>query len=81
MHTKQSSAYYAHSNTRAEVGVKSGKRLFTDNMDPEGRVNNHNFLRAMLKYRKSDPRIFARLLFQEPLSGARRNAIAKYLKR
>ena len=50
---KQSSAYYAHSNTRAEVGVKSGKRLFRDNMDPDGRVNNHNFLSAMLKYRNA----------------------------
>ena len=50
---KQSSAYYAHLNTRAEVGVKSGKRLFRDNMDPDGRVTNHNFLRAMLKYRNA----------------------------
>ena len=50
---RQSSAYYAHSNSRAEVGVKSGKRLLRDNMDPDGKVNNDKFLRAMLQYRNT----------------------------
>ena len=50
---RQSSAYYAHSNSRAEVGVKSGKRLLRDNVDPDGRVNNDKFLRALLQYRNT----------------------------
>ena len=50
---RQSSAYYAHSNSRAEIGVKSGKRLLRDNMDPDGKVNNDKFLRAMLQYRNT----------------------------
>ena len=50
---RQSSSYYAHSNSRAELGVKSGKRILMDNMNPDGTVNNDRFLRAMLQYRNT----------------------------
>ena len=53
IHHRKSSSYFAHSNSRAELGVKSGKRILMDNMDPDGTVNNDRFLRAMLQYRNT----------------------------
>ena len=35
-----SSSYFPHSNTRAELAVKTGKRILMDNMSPDGMVNN-----------------------------------------
>merc|ERR1719320_402506 len=48
-----SSSYFPHSNSRAELGVKSGKRILRDNMSPDGKVNTDKFLRAMLQYRNT----------------------------
>ena len=48
-----SSSYFPHSNSRAELGVKSGKRILMDNMSPDGKVNTDRFLRAMLQYRNT----------------------------
>ena len=48
-----SSSYFAHSNSRAELAVKTGKRLLMDNMGPDGEVNTDKFLRAMLQYRNT----------------------------
>ena len=48
-----SSSYFPHSNSRAELGVKSGKRILMDNMSPDGKVNTDKFLRAMLQYRNT----------------------------
>merc|ERR1712081_42110 len=48
-----SSSYFPHSNSRAELGVKTGKRLLMDNMSPDGKVNTDRFLRAMLQYRNT----------------------------
>ena len=43
-----SSAYYLQSNGRAEVAVKSAKRLLRSNINASGSLDNDNLLRAML---------------------------------
>ena len=48
-----SSVAYPHSNCRAEVGVKTAKRLITDNKDSSGDINIPKFQRAMLQYRNT----------------------------
>ena len=53
VHHRRSSAYFPHSNSRAEIAVKSGKRILRDNVSPEGKVNTDRFLRAMLQYRNT----------------------------
>ena len=51
-----SSAYFPQSNGRAEVAVKSAKRLLRANVGPTGSLNNDLFLRAMLQLRNTpDP--------------------------
>lgn len=40
-----------HSNCRAEVGVKSTKRIITGNVDCSGNLNTDAFRRALLQYR------------------------------
>ena len=51
-----SSAYFAQSNGRAEVAVKTAKRLLMANVSPNGDINNDAFLRAMLQLRNTpDP--------------------------
>ena len=45
--------YFAHSNSRAELGVKTGKHLLMGNMGPDGQVNTDKFFRAMLQYRNT----------------------------
>ena len=53
---RMSSAYYAQSNGRAEVAVKSAKRLLRSNIGPTGSLNTDQFLRAMLQMRNTpDP--------------------------
>ena len=42
-----SSVSYAQSNGRAEVAVKKAKRILMDNINPNGSLNNDNFLRAV----------------------------------
>ena len=48
-----SSAYYAHSNTRAELGVKAMKRMLRGNTGPQGGLHNDKFSRALLAYRNT----------------------------
>ena len=46
-----SSVAFPHSNCRAEVGVKTCKRMITGNAGPNGEIDVDKFQRAMLQYR------------------------------
>ena len=48
-----SSAYFPRSNGRAELGVKSGKRLLMANLDSTGSINKDAISRALLTYRNT----------------------------
>jgi hypothetical protein len=48
-----SSAYFPHSNCRAELAVKTGKRLLRDNMGPGGSLDNDRFMLACMQYRNT----------------------------
>ena len=48
-----SSAYFPHSNLRAEQGVKLAKQLIRDNTDKSGSLDNDKFARAILNYRNT----------------------------
>jgi hypothetical protein len=55
VHHRISSAYHPHANCRAEVGVKSMKRLIAGNTGPGGTLTD-SFHKAMLTYRNNpDP--------------------------
>ena len=56
VHHRLSSVAFARSNGRAEVGVKTMKRLLLDNTGPGGDLNNDAFQRAMLQYRNTPDR-------------------------
>ena len=46
-----SSSYHPQSNKRAELGVKSAKRLIRDNTGPSGSLNTNQFYQALLAHR------------------------------
>jgi hypothetical protein len=48
-----SSAYLPHSNCRAEIAVKSGKRLLGDNVGPGENLDTDRFMRAVMQYRNT----------------------------
>ena len=48
-----SSAYTPHGNLRAEVGVKSMKRMLQGNLGPSGDLDTDAFSRALLNYRNT----------------------------
>ena len=48
-----SSVAFPHSNTRAELGVKTAKRLIRDNTGPRGELNTDSLARALLQYRNT----------------------------
>lgn len=50
---RQSSAYYAQSNGRAEVAVKTAKRLLLENIARDGSLDTDRFARALLQYRNT----------------------------
>ena len=56
IHHRLSSAAFPHSNCRAEVGVKTIKRLITGNIGKDGAINIDAFQEAILQYRNTpDP--------------------------
>ena len=50
---RQSSAYHPQSNGRAEVTVKTMKRLLSDNIDQSGKPNTDAITRAILQIRNT----------------------------
>ena len=56
VHHRLSSVAFAHSNYRAEVAVKSMKRLLAGKTGPTGTLNSDTFLRALLQYRNTPDR-------------------------
>lgn len=56
VHHRLSSVALAHSNGRAELGVKTCKRMLMDNTGPNGDIDLDKFQRAMLQYRNTTDR-------------------------
>ena len=79
-----SSVSFPQSNGRAEVAVKTAKRLLTSNTGPTGSLDHNRFLRAMLQLRNTpDPDCNlspAQIIFGRPLrdSLAFVNRLEKY---
>ena len=79
-----SSAYHPQSNGRAEVAVKSAKRLLRSNTKPCGSLDNDKFLRAILQLRNTpDPDCQlspAQIIFGRPIrdSFSFMNRLEKY---
>ena len=48
-----SSAYFPHSNSRAELAVKSAKRMMKDNVNVENDITGDKMLCALLQYRNT----------------------------
>ena len=74
IHHRGSMAYNPQSNGRAEVAVKTAKRLLHANTGPSGSLNTDKFLRAILQLRNSpDPDCNlspAQIIFGRPLRDA-----------
>ena len=53
---RRTSVAFPHANCRAEIGVKTAKRMISDNTDDDGNLNIDAFQRAILTYRNTpDP--------------------------
>lgn len=53
VHHRLSSVGFPHSNCRAELAVKSAKRLIRENVGPGGELDCDKFARALLQYRNT----------------------------
>ena len=84
IHHRDSASYNPQSNGRAEVAVKTAKRLLQSNTGPDGTLNTDKFLRAILQLRNSpDPDCNlspAQIIFGRPLRNAFGfvNCLSKY---
>ena len=71
---RRSSAYYPQSNGRAELAVKTAKRLLNNNTAPDGSLDTINFMRAIMQYRNTPIKELglspAQLLFHRQLRDA-----------
>ena len=75
---KLSSSYYPTSNGRAELAVKSAKRLLRDNVKKDGSVDTDKFVRAMLTKRNT-PDSYSKLSPAEIIMGKKLNDALPYL--
>ena len=50
---RPSSAYFPHSNNRAETAAKSSKRMLQDCVSRAGSTDNNKFVKAILQYRNT----------------------------
>ena len=48
-----SSAYFPHSNSRAELAVKSAKRMLRDNLTADGKFSSNKMMAAILQFRNT----------------------------
>ena len=66
-----SSAYFPHSNLRAETAVKSGKRMLLDNTRSDGSPNWDKVMRALMQHRNTPDSEYglspAQLVFGRPI--------------
>ena len=53
IHHRVSSVAFPHSNCRAEVAVKTAKRLIRDNVGPHGSLDTDRFACALMQYRNT----------------------------
>ena len=51
-----SSAHFPHSNQRAELGIKTAKRMLRENVATSGSLDTDNFKRALLTHRNTPDR-------------------------
>lgn len=73
-HRRISSAYNAQSNGRAEVAVKSAKRLLQSNTGPSGSLDTDRFLHAMMQFRNTPDQdcdlLPVQIVFGKPIRNA-----------
>ena len=82
IHHRKSSAEYPQSNGRAELGVKSVKRIISDNVDANGSIHNDKVAIAILPYRNTPLKDIklspAQILFHRQLRDSLPNCPSHY---